>query len=431
MESEARRFLQRHRMSWESLDLIREGDAFCREMEKGLINEPSSLKMLLSYIDPTAWVPTQEDILVVDAGGTHFRSAMVRFTPRGPRMEHLVSSDMPGVKVPLDKEAFFQEIVSKIEPYVEKFQPRDMGFCFSYPVEITPDRDGRLIAFTKELQVRDAEGVLLGQELARRLSRPIQITVLNDATAALLGAVAVGHEENRLHSMGLILGTGMNSSYVEANGNIGKDPTLRVMKGWTAVNLESGGYDKISRGTADLRLDQKTANPGSQRLEKMISGVYLGPLFHEILLLAEEEGYLPEGCLKGIMKNPSLTTRELAHFAQGSPDGDNPLRALEKGLSSEQSEFLHALAKGLLRRAAKLAVINILGIAFKIRKGRLDLRTIPLVLEGSTFYGSTHIQHYVDAYLNQIHMRTGIHIQRIQMEHGVLIGAASATLAGK
>lgn len=428
MESTARRFLQRHRMSWESLDLIREGDVFCREMEQGLLNKPSSLKMLLSYIDPTAWGSSQEDILVVDAGGTHFRRAMVHFTTRGPRIEHLTTLDMPGAKEPLDREAFFQDIAQKIAPYVEQFHPHRLGFCFSYPVEITPERDGRLIAFTKELQVRDAEGALLGRELTQRLPGSMHITVLNDATAALLGAVAVGREENRLHSVGLILGTGMNSSYVEANGNIAKDPSLRVMKGWTAVNLESGGYDKIQRGTADLRLDQKTANPGKQRMEKMMSGAYLGSLFQETVRLAEEEGHLPQGRLEKLLGTRPLTTRELTQFAQGSPDEEDPLHILDRNLSSDESEFLHALAKGLLRRAAKLAVINVLGIAMKIKKIRPDLSTVPLVLEGSTFYGSAHIQHYLDAYLNQIHLRTGIHIQRIQMEHSVLIGAASAAL---
>lgn len=429
MEVEARKFLKRHRMSWEGLDLILESKAFCKEMEAGLCGDPSTLKMLPSYIDPSIETRKDQEVVVVDAGGTHFRTGLLHFTPTGPTLHHMKIRPMPGSQGELEAEEFFQEVADSIVPELGEDGPRRLGLCFSYPIQITPERDGRLISFTKELRVKDAEGLLIGEELSKKLPKPVSITVLNDATATLLGGVAVGHTDNRLHSICMILGTGMNTSYVEENHWIRKEPMICQQPGLTVVNLESGGYGKVERGTADLRMDEKTTNPGSQLLEKMMSGAYLGNLFLETILLAAEEGHLPAEAFGPILQLGTLSTKHMTGFAQGSGEEDSPLKAACEKLTPTQEEFLHVLAKGLLRRAAKLAVINIAGIALRMRQSNPEMGTIPLIMEGSTFYGSNHIQHYMDAYLKQVHMRMGIHVERMQLGNAALLGAGVAAFS--
>lgn len=431
MESEARKFLKDHRMSWEGLDLAVESKLFCEEMEAGLAGESSSLKMLLSYIDPAVETQEDQEVVVVDAGGTHFRTGLFRFESDGPKLFRIKSRPMPGSTEEMDAEEFFQRLADFIGPELEEGKTRRLGLCFSYPAKITDSRDGRLISFTKEIKVRNVEGKLLGEELAKKLGKPVSVTVLNDATAALLGGVAVGHGDDRLNSICMILGTGMNTSYVESNGMIGKDLLLRLRPGSTVVNLESGGYAKVPRGTGDMRMDAKTSNPGSQILEKMMSGAYLGNLFLETIRLAAEEGHLPIEPFDSIFQEGRLETKDLTGYAQDNFHEDNPLTQAIEQLEEDRQEFLHALARGLLRRAAKLAVINILGIALKMRQSDPDLKTIPLIMEGSTFYGSTYIQHYLDAYLKQAQMLMGIHIKRMQLENAVLLGAGVAAFSGE
>ncbi|QSX09327.1 ROK family protein [Alkalibacter rhizosphaerae] len=429
MEVAARKFLKQHGMSWESLDLIQESRIFCEEMERGISGRSSSLKMLASYIDPSLEVERDREVVVVDAGGTNFRIGLLRFGEDGPKLYDVQTHPMPGTEEELDAEAFFQALADLIQPTMDQEKADRLGFCFSYPTRITPTRDGRLITFTKELQVRDVEGRLIGEELGKRLRRPVAITVLNDATAALLGLVAVGHRDQRLHSIAMILGTGMNTSYVEYNASIDKEPSLQNKLGSNVVNLESGGYGRIPQGTADRLLDQKTTNPGEQKMEKMMSGAYLGDLFLETILLAVEDGYLPGKPFVQFQKAGFFPTKDLTGFAQGMPSHINVMAEAAEKLSPDQQEFLHALAKGLLRRAAKLAAINLVGISLKMQKSDPVIRRLHLIMEGSTFYGSVHIQHYLDAYLKHAQLNTGIQIERIKLENAALLGAGLAAFA--
>jgi hexokinase len=50
-----------------------------------------------------------------------------------------------------------------------------------------------------------------------------------------------------------------------------------------AINIEWGNFNKLPQTIYDKRLDALTINPGRQRLEKMVSGMYLGELARLIL----------------------------------------------------------------------------------------------------------------------------------------------------
>lgn len=418
-------------MSWEGLDLLNDGQRFCKEMERGLSGEPSTLKMIPSYIDPSLRRPIGKQVLVADAGGTHFRIGLVRFAEEGPLLRRLEVYPMPGTQTPLEADDFFQTLAEPMGKMMTEEHPEKLGFCFSYPVEITSHRDGKLLSFTKEIRVTGAEGRSIAGELGSRLPSPIPIVVLNDATAALLGAIAAGRAEDEHTTLCMIVGTGMNTSYAEANRAIVKDPFLKENAGYTVINLESGGYGLVEQGTADQRMDQKTKDPGRQLLEKMISGAYLGNLFLETVLLAVEEGLLPTEPFLALKTAGTLRTKALSAFAQDEMEDDNPLDSVVDLLDAEQLEFLHTLAKGLLRRAAKLLVINVMGMILKILQTRPGFTTFRLLMEGSTYYGSRMLQYYVEAYLKQIHMRLGILIQPMKLENATLLGAALAANANQ
>lgn len=42
-----------------------------------------------------------------------------------------------------------------------------MGLCFSFPAEITPDLDGKVLYFDKEVRVEGGSGIHLYRDLAR------------------------------------------------------------------------------------------------------------------------------------------------------------------------------------------------------------------------------------------------------------------------
>ena len=57
------------------------------------------------------------------------------------------------------------------------------------------------------------------------------------------------------------------------------------------LNLESGGFMKLVPNRFDTAFDEASEKPGEQRLEKMVSGRYMGELFGMALAeLLDEKG---------------------------------------------------------------------------------------------------------------------------------------------
>ena len=53
-------------------------------------------------------------------------------------------------------EDFYEAICAGLLPVAERFD--HIGFCFSYPSEILLNRDGRLLRWTKEIQIPEMVG---------------------------------------------------------------------------------------------------------------------------------------------------------------------------------------------------------------------------------------------------------------------------------
>ena len=115
----------------------------------------------------------------------------------------------------------FAEIAGHVEPYLDEADA--ISFCFSYPTEIQPDKDGRLIAFTKEIKAPEVEGELIGKSLLAALPEKYQrkeILILNDTVATLLAGQAQTVGQSYSSYVGFILGTGTNTAYIEKTDQI-------------------------------------------------------------------------------------------------------------------------------------------------------------------------------------------------------------------
>ena len=118
---------------------------FDRQMDEGLAARPSSLAMLPAYVDTAREVPVDTPVVVLDAGGTNLRVAVVWFDKAGKaRVEDFRKYRMPGADgASLSAEDFFDAFAGFLEPVCQRSDAA--GFCFSYPTEIFPDLDGRLL----------------------------------------------------------------------------------------------------------------------------------------------------------------------------------------------------------------------------------------------------------------------------------------------
>ena len=87
---------------------------------------------------------------------------------------------------------------------------RNIGFCFSYPIEMFPNKDGRALYFSKEIKADEAAGQMIGQSLNLAIRRMGEsgrkhVVLLNDTVATLLagrGSVvrAILRQLHRIHS---------------------------------------------------------------------------------------------------------------------------------------------------------------------------------------------------------------------------------------
>ena len=192
--AEAARFLARHGMDAGGMELAALRALWLDAMERGLRGEESSMHMLPAFVRPDCTGRDGDPVLVMDAGGTNLRTALVRLGPRGVETLYFSKTAMPGAAGPLTADEFFRAMALQLLPIADR-APRAC-LCFSYPCRIRPDGDGELIALCKELQVTGAEGALVCARLEAALQAlgaagTRRWRLINDTVAALLGAAAV------------------------------------------------------------------------------------------------------------------------------------------------------------------------------------------------------------------------------------------------
>lgn len=422
-------FLKKHGLDLAALDAEALLDSFAREAEAGLAGTDSSLAMIPSYIGVGAGIPAGKPAIVVDAGGTNLRVCTVSFAADGtPEMSNFSKCAMPGVEREVGAEEFFSFIASRVEPLVPLAS--DIGFCFSYPAEITPDCDGLLLRWSKQIKAPEVVGKFVGAELKRRLE-PMgfkgRVVVLNDTVATLLAGVSEGASRNCSSYVGMILGTGTNTATVVANSAIKKCPGL-PQDASTIVNFESGEFAPVPLSDFDRRLHELTLDPGHSNFEKQISGGYLGTLGLVILKMAAEEGLFSAKAAEAIVALPALENRDFDDFC------DNPFctRGALASLDMEDNDrrVIQALGEAVYARAALLSSVNIAFGAILSGAGHDPLAPIGINIDGSTYYKTktADFKSRTEEGLRAILSRRGIHFRTIFVPDSPIVGAAVAAL---
>ncbi len=428
-----RAFMESLKMDYTQIDMHHECGIFLEEMEKGLKGQNSSLEMIPTYITMNQDVAVNEPIIVMDAGGTNFRVAVVHFDEdKRPVIEDFKMYPMPGTQGEIGNNEFFDTIADYMEPVLHK--SNKIGFCFSYATEILPNKDGRLLHFCKEVVVRDVEGELIGaglMEAIRNAGHKEQksIVLINDTVATLLGGKAATPNRTFDSYMGFILGTGTNTCYIE------DVPSIQKLKGFDnpatsmLVNVESGGYALAPRGSADIAYDNTTINPGQYKLEKMIAGAYQGGLMLTLIRHAVETGLLSSAFGKKLQNVTTLSTIDINTYLY-YPYGENPLASccsVEHGRNADDREVLYYLINAVVERAAKLTAINLASVMMKTGKGHNPCQPICIAADGSTFFKSklfkSKLEYYVKHFMED---ELGIYCEFIKAEDSTLTGSAIA-----
>ena len=387
-------------------------NSFIKEMSLGLSKKKSSLAMLNSYIKPSLdW--KNETVAVIDAGGTNLRIGLATINHNGNiDLHNFTKIDMPGRKKEIEPNEFYDLISEKLYDFKNDFAK--IGFCFSYPTEIFPDKDGRLMYWTKEIKIPKMTGQFIGANLSNSLLRnnfnEKKITILNDTVATLLSGYTIGVKKNISQYIGFILGTGTNSSCI-INDYI--------------YNVESGGFSNFPFSEIDNLVDSSSENPGAYRFEKAISGAYLGTITLKFMQKISCDDFFSESASSLISSLQSIETAYFSELYNNDINANNIFYSSD--FSNQDRDIINLIFGKIVERAALFSAIN---IAATIIKSNQNMNKKFLIsADGSTLYKTPNFLKYIEINLLNLLEDKNISYEIIKVDNSPLIGAAVAAIS--
>lgn len=397
-------------------------------MRAGLKKQPSSLKMIPTFIEATKKIPRNKPVVAIDAGGTHFRCASICFNQSSkPEIRAITSKPMPGLQKEVSTQAFFSQMAHYLKPVIK--ESASLGFCFSYPVQILPNKDGILLQFSKEIKAPDVVGKKIGEHLLQALKnegfqQTKKIVILNDTVATLLAGMFNTTDRYYDNYMAFILGTGTNTAYIEKNENL--DDQAQGDTGRQIINVESGGFTQIPLTPVDRKFLKSTQEPENYLIEKMMSGAYFGPLTLNYLKEAKELFSLIT--IKKIDQIEELSGLDLTLFLANPIKSQSVLSSMFQTMTESDKELLFQIINFLLQRAAYYSALTICApiIFNKLPK---TYNSCFIACDGSAIEKIFSLNERIKRYLSQeLTEKRSIYYHMRIVENASLIGAAMAGL---
>lgn len=409
-------FLERHGMAPEQVDPAALSRAIEADMRRALAGESASTLMLPSHLYGEGKPAMDTPVVVIDAGGTNFRAALVTFTADGPVIQGLTQSPMPGTHGEVDWSDFIRHCADGVEPFLA--QSRLIGICFSYSADPQPDGDSLVLNLNKEIRVRNSAGRPVGgdlkAELQRRGHEGVETVLLNDTLAVQFGAAA-GHHLSPNECIGMVCGTGANiccALPVKDIPKLSRPGDDRAM----LVNCESGFFLGVPQGDYDKELEAQSADPGRYLHEKMVSGAYMGTLCRLTLRGAAREGVFSAAGNALLAGLEELTSQEADTLS-------GPLTALSPDDLALADEIIAAVFErsGRAMCAALSAVLRI--------ADRGDGSLTHIGAEGSLFQKSRRFRPALDRAMESYAAgECGLRFDFLTCQNTTLIGTACAAL---
>ncbi|XP_020018382.1 hexokinase-3 isoform X2 [Castor canadensis] len=405
-------------------------------MAKGLRGEASSLRMLPTYVRATPDGSERGDFLALDLGGTNFRVLLVRVAKGGVQIINQVYS-IPECVAQGSGQQLFDHIVDCIVDFQERQgltgQSLPLGFTFSFPCQQLGLDQGILLNWTKGFNASDCEGqdvvCLLREAIRRRQAVELNVVaIVNDTVGTMMSC---GYEDPRCE-MGLIVGTGTNACYMEELRNVASVPGdlghMCINMEWGAFG-DDGSLDMFST-CFDENVDQASINPGKQRFEKMISGMYLGEIVRHVLLHLTSLGVLFRGQQTQRLQTRDIFKTKFLSEIESDSLALRQVRAILEDLglplTSDDALMVLEVCQAVSRRAAQLCGAGVAAVVEKIRENRaLEKLTVSVGVDGTLYKLHPHFSSLVAATVRELAPRCVVTF--LQSEDGSGKGAALVT----
>ncbi|XP_066570364.1 hexokinase-2 [Amia ocellicauda] len=412
------------------------------EMEAGLHKEThdqAPVKMLPTFVRSTPDGTERGDFLALDLGGTNFRVLLVRVRngkKRSVEMHNKIYS-IPREAMQGTGEELFDHIVHCIADFLEymgmKGVALPMGFTFSFPCQQNSLDEGILLKWTKGFKATGCEGedvvTLLKDAIHRREEFDLDVVaVVNDTVGTMM---TCGYEDP-LCEVGLIVGTGSNACYMEEMRNVELVPGT---EGRMCINMEWGAYGDNGclddlRTPFDTAVDELSLNPGKQRFEKMISGMYLGEIVRNVLLDFTKRGLLFRGRVSERLKTRGIFETKFLSQIESDRLALRQVRSILQhlGLDStcDDSIIVKEVCTVVARRGAQLCGAGLAAVVDKIRCNRgLERLRVTVGVDGTLYKLHPHFSTVLHETVRDLAPQCDVSF--VQSEDGSGKGAALIT----
>lgn len=363
-------------------DMLRISGLFKKTMEEGLKGGKTCLKMLPSYIGkPTG--KEQGVFMTMDMGGTNLRCTKFKikdgsFEKLAEIKEKLISKekDYDLTKAGVNAKQLFGFMAKCMKSITEPGESMYLGNTFSFPCRQEGINEAYLIYWTKEIATSGVEGQninrLLSEALREEAINIEPVAILNDTVGTLLVAMYSYQEAD----IGSIMGTGHNTCYLENNHPING--------GRMIVNLESGNYNVGLPVTKyDEIIDKNSQMPGTQLLEKMVSGYYMGSLVREVCRDLYD--------VKALFTNAGADTDTFFNQKFNALMVENfilyPSQTVEQyNCTMTDAELIRSVSEAILKRTVRLVASTHLGILFHQENNGIRVTEKHIIAIDGTIY---------------------------------------------
>jgi len=407
---------------------------FRLEMARGLSGRKSSLKMIPTYVDrPTG--NEEGKFIALDFGGTNFRILELELkSGRKTNPIRIMKFALNKRLIKGTAKSFFGFIAGCLKNFLKKRkvgieEERNLGFTFSFPVKQTGIIAGTLVCWTKGFRVKGIIGKdvvrLFGEALAREGIKNVKISALVNDT---VGTLAAKSYEDRNCDVGIILGTGTNACYVEELPNISKWHGREARTNRMIINIEWGNFNKLRCASYDKELDKASDNPGSQILEKMVSGMYLGEVARLVLidLISKDLVFSDSGT--GAFNKPGSFKTEYMSMIEDDKSGDlAKIKTLLKDLNVPRSTLderraIKKICEIVSLRGARVSAACLAAIITKMDPNLFRHHTV--AIDGSVYEKHPFFSKNMKSCLQEIFGARSSRIKMVLAKDGSGKGAA-------
>ncbi|CAI9594350.1 unnamed protein product [Staurois parvus] len=409
-------------------------------MERGLQvkpERPSTLKMLPTYVRSTPNGTEFGDFLVLDLGGAIFRILKVKLSrASGVEMESEVFEISEEIRTGTG-EQLFDHVADCLGRFLQHRnlgkEVLPLGFTFSFPCVQSQLDKSVLISWTKGFRCSGVEGKdvvqLLRNAIQRRGDYKVDvIAIVNDTVGTMMSC---GYKDHSCE-VGFIVGTGTNVCYMEEMGNMeaveGDEGTMCINVEWGTLGDDGTLNDIVTE--YDSQMDQTSSEPGRQRFDKMISGMYMGEIVRHVLVKLTSQGLLFGGVsTQQLLKKGTFGTKDVSDIENDNfpfEKTKSVLAALGLKPSEQDCVQVKCVCSAVSLRSARLCAAGLSAVASRIKNNRQHyLGRVTVGVDGSVYKTNPKFGEHLNEALREL--APGCQVKFLVSEDGSGKGTAIVT----